>query len=182
MRSQEGIGGDDDYRLADIPLPEENRPPSPHSRTKEYFEKHFNNLATGNLDAGPTVPQTAYPSDSGTSDFAKFFRCYSDYQKTIPFLTRKVDLKGRPKEKKVTFPPFCEFLAFIQEISQIKNDPGFMYNVNNNQEKLSSTGTQNRLWVYVKKTEVTRNQVKGDTDRELNCILHANSKKCLKQM
>lgn len=85
------------------------------------------------------------------------------------------------KERKVTFPPFCEFLAFIQEMSQIRNDPGFMYDVNNNQEKLSSTGTQNRLRVHVKKTEVTRNQVKGDTDSELKCIVHTNSKHALSE-
>lgn len=67
-------------------------------------------------------------------------------------------------------------------MSQIKNDQGFMYDVKNNQEKVSSTGTQNRLRVHVKKTEVTRNQVKGDTDSELNCILHTNSKQSLKRM
>lgn len=49
------------------------------------------------------------------------------------------------------------------------------------QEKLSSTGTQNRLRVHVKKTEVTRNQVKRDTDSELNCILHTNSKHALSE-
>lgn len=72
LRSQEEIGGDDDYRLADIPLPEDNRPPSPRSRTKEYVEKHFNNPATYNLDTVPTIPQTAISSDSGASEFAKF--------------------------------------------------------------------------------------------------------------
>lgn len=85
------------------------------------------------------------------------------------------------KDREVTFPPFCEFLAFIQEMSQIKNDPGFMYDVNNNKEKLSSTGTQNRLRVHVKKTEDTRNQVKGYTDSELNCILHTNAKHALSE-
>lgn len=93
-----------------------------------------------------------------------------------------MDLKGRPvQERKVTFPFFCEFLAFIQEMSQIKNDPGFMYDVNNNQKKLSSTDTQNRLRVHVKKTEVTRNQVKGNTDSELNCILDTNPKHALSE-
>lgn len=72
LRSQEEIEGDDDYRLADIPLPEDNRPPSPRSRTKEYVEKHFNNPATYNLDTVPTIPQTAISSDSGASEFAKF--------------------------------------------------------------------------------------------------------------
>lgn len=33
----------------------------------------------------------------------------------------------------------------------------------------------------MKKTEVTRNQVKGDTDIELNCILHTNSKHTLSE-
>lgn len=50
-----------------------NMLPSPHSRTKEYVESHFNNPASGNLDAVPTVPQTANPSDPGTSEFAKLF-------------------------------------------------------------------------------------------------------------
>lgn len=72
MRLQEEIEGDDTYRLADIPLPEDNRPPSPRSRTKEYVEKHFNNPATYNPDAVPTIPQTAISSDSGASEFAKF--------------------------------------------------------------------------------------------------------------
>lgn len=71
LRSQEDIEGDDDYRLADIPLPEDNRPPSPRSRTKEYVEKHFNHPATCNLDAVPTIPHTAISSDSGASEFAK---------------------------------------------------------------------------------------------------------------
>lgn len=56
-----------------------------------------------------------------------------------------------------------------------------MYDVNNHQEKLSSTDTQNRLRVHVKKTEVTRNQVKGNTDSELNCILDTNSKHALSE-
>lgn len=300
--SQEEIEGDDDYRLADIPLPEDNRPPSPRSRTKEYVEKNFNNPATCNPDAVPTIPQTAISSDSGTAEFAKFLLkkdllfarlstfteepeaylswkekggfkrvmnelsvdaaeeiellikwlgpIYSTYARSIkvsnvnnpviglerlwerlddrygcPYLIekalkRKLDrfpklsnkdykklceltdilaeiqstkeddqyhdllayydtssgvipiVRKLPhslqekwpsravrykKERKVTFSSFCKFLAFIQEMSQIKNDPGFMYDVNNNQEKLSSTGTQNRLRVHVKKTEVTRN-------------------------
>lgn len=72
LRSQDEIEGDDDYRLADIPLPEEKRPPSPRSRTKEYVEKHFNNPATYNPDVIPTIHQTAISSDSGTAEFAKF--------------------------------------------------------------------------------------------------------------
>lgn len=70
--SQEVIEGDDDYRLADIPLPEENRPPRPYSRTKEYVEKHFNNPATYIPEAIPTIQQTAIAPDSGTAEFAKF--------------------------------------------------------------------------------------------------------------
>lgn len=69
LRSQEGIKGDDDYRLADIPLSEENRPPRLHSNIKEYVDKQFNNSATCNSDAVPTVPQTAYPSDNSPNFF-----------------------------------------------------------------------------------------------------------------
>lgn len=83
------------------------------------------------------------------------------------------------RENRVTFPPFDELVAFMQEMSRIKNDPSFIYDVNNNVEKPSSTNpsTHNRLKVNVRKTEAT----KGNTDSVFKCILHTNSKHTLNE-
>jgi hypothetical protein len=61
--------------------------------------------------------------------------------------TRAVRYK---KVHETVFPPFSEFIDFIQEISYIKNDAGFIYETNNNVEKQSSSTCTK---VNVKKTE-----------------------------
>lgn len=89
-----------------------------------------------------------------------FFGCYSNCQKTTPFLTREVDLKGRPVEerKESDISTFLWILCIYSRNDSNKDWPRLYVWCKQQPEKLSSTGTQNWLRVHVKKTEVTRNQ------------------------
>ena len=79
------------------------------------------------------------------------------------------------KKHNAVFPPFGEFLDFIQEMSYIKNDPGFIYDTNNNVEK-QPANTRNK--VTVKKTETTEKPAKTVVE-DSKCILHPHAKHAL---
>ncbi|XP_061166266.1 uncharacterized protein LOC133175165 [Saccostrea echinata] len=78
------------------------------------------------------------------------------------------------KNHSAVFPPFSEFLDFIQEISYIKNDPGLNYDSNNNMEKPLSI-SRNRVNVKITDTNSNIKPIKT-VFQHPKCILHPSSK------
>ncbi|XP_048747853.2 uncharacterized protein LOC125660050 [Ostrea edulis] len=79
------------------------------------------------------------------------------------------------KNHSAIFPPFSEFLDFIQEMSYIKNDPGLNYDNNNNMEKHPTSTSRNRVNVKMSDTNTNVKPVKT-VFQHPRCIIHANSK------
>ncbi|XP_056000356.1 uncharacterized protein LOC130048119 [Ostrea edulis] len=80
------------------------------------------------------------------------------------------------KQHDVIFPPFSYFVEFMEDISRMKNDPGFMYTSESStdsskpKERVEQKNTQVKHWISTKKTEIKQNSENAKST--IVCPLH----------
>lgn len=87
------------------------------------------------------------------------------------WVTRATNYK---KQHVVLFPPFAEFVKFIEEMSIIRNDPGLMYEIPKETNLVQKSVNKNRL-VYVtnRKTDISAGNSRNSSHL---CLIHKGSK------
>lgn len=86
------------------------------------------------------------------------------------WITRVVHYK---KEHCVIFPPFSEFVAFIGEMSIIRNDPGLIFDDSNKENRLDRKGQSKvKSAVFTHKTDISSETVNSGHQ----CLIHKGSR------
>lgn len=87
------------------------------------------------------------------------------------WVTRATNYK---KQHAVLFPPFAEFVKFIEEMSIIRNDPGLMYEIPKETNLVQKSVNKNRLvYVTTRKTDISAGNSRNSSHL---CLIHKGSK------
>nr|XP_034311144.1 uncharacterized protein LOC117684166 [Crassostrea gigas] len=87
------------------------------------------------------------------------------------WVTRATNYK---KQHAVLFPPFAEFVKFIEEMSIIRNDPGLMYEIPKETNLVQKSVNKNRLvYVTTRKTDISAGNSRNSSHL---CLIHNGSK------
>lgn len=71
----------------------------------------------------------------------------------------------------VAFPPFCEFLDFVRQRSRIKNDPGFMFDIETHRNPLAVKTVQGQIQLRKGKYVTTMKTALNSSSSTKGCTL-----------